>query len=337
MTAVRRTSFNHPACSENTLPSGTNAVITPAQSRIIDAAEAILQDPCVTDQDRAFIARQVVQVTLPHADPGQVPVWKRTNGYLTLSIRPGWDHEHNCPRGYPYGTLPRLLLFWMTTEAVRTGKRRLELGPTLASFMRELGLDPARGGKRSDAYRLRDQLQRLFRATISFEQNQHEGQKIGQKWIDMQVAQQGELWWDPVSPEQPALWGSWVELGEAFHEAIIGAPVPVDLRALRALKKSPLALDLYAWATYKTYSVNRSGKQGQPEPWKSLQRQLGCDYANPRHFKAAARIAIRKVQAVFPGFRVEEYPDQYGGGLVVQRGTLSVPRRQAGDALFTNQ
>ncbi len=27
----------------------------------------------------------------------------------------------NCQRGYPYGTLPRLLLFWLTTEAVRTG------------------------------------------------------------------------------------------------------------------------------------------------------------------------------------------------------------------------
>ncbi len=74
-----------------------------------------------------------------------------------------------------------------------------------------------------------------------------------------------------------------------------------------ALKKSPLALDLYAWATYKTYSVNRSGKEGQTVPWRSLQKQLGCDYSNPRHFKAAAKIAVRKVQAVFPGFHVEEY------------------------------
>ena len=51
---------------------------------------------------------------------------------MTLSIRPGWDHERNNIIGYPYGTLPRLLLFWMTTESVRTGSRRLELGSTLA-------------------------------------------------------------------------------------------------------------------------------------------------------------------------------------------------------------
>ncbi len=57
--------------------------------------------------------------------------------------------------------------------------------------------------------------------------------------------------WDPVSPKQPALWGGWIELGEAFHETIIAAPIPVDLRALQALKNSLLALDLYAWATYQ--------------------------------------------------------------------------------------
>ena len=125
---------------------------------------------------------------------------------------------------------------------------------------------------------------------------------------------QGELWWDPVSPEQPALWGSWIELGEAFHDAIVASPVPVDLRALRALKKSPLALDLYAWATYKTFAVNKSGKEGQPVPWRSLQKQLGCDYSNPRHFKAAAKIAIRKVQSVFPGSRSTSTSTSTGAG-----------------------
>lgn len=319
------------------IPAPRTRLIKPSHYRIINAAEAILQDPYVSDQDRAFIARQVVQVTLPHADPGDVPVWKRSNGYLTLSIRPGWDHDKNCPRGYPYGTLPRLLLFWLTTEAVRTGSRRLELGPTLASFMRELALDPGRGGKRSDAYRLREQMQRLFRSTISFEQSQQDGPRTGKKWLDMQVAPQGELWWDPVSPEQPALWGSWVELGEAFHDAIIASPVPVDLRALRALKKSPLALDLYAWATYKTFAVNKSGKEGQPVPWRSLQKQLGCDYSNPRHFKAASKIAVRKVQSVFPGFQVDEYVDEHGGGLIVKRGTTSVARRKDAGTLPKNQ
>jgi hypothetical protein len=32
------------------------------------------------------------------------------------------------PIGYPFGSIPRLLLFWITTEAVQTKVRRLELG-----------------------------------------------------------------------------------------------------------------------------------------------------------------------------------------------------------------
>lgn len=40
------------------------------------------------------------------------------------------------------------------------------------------------------------------------------------------------------------------ELGEDFFKMVTASPVPVDMRALRALKRSPLALDLYAWLTY---------------------------------------------------------------------------------------
>ena len=72
-------------------------------------------------------------------------------------------------------------------------------------------------------------------------------------------------------------------------------------------------------------------------PWRSLQKQLGCDYSNPRHFKAAAKIAIRKVQIVYPGFRVDEYVDDQGGGLIVKRGTPAVARRKDGGAILTDQ
>ncbi len=50
--------------------------------------------PVPTDSDRAFLARQLVQATLPHSDPGDVPVWTRTNGRLTLVVRP--HHDHWC-------------------------------------------------------------------------------------------------------------------------------------------------------------------------------------------------------------------------------------------------
>jgi hypothetical protein len=37
-----------------------------------------------------------------------------------------------------------------------------------------------------------------------------------------------------------------------FFEQLVAAPVPLDLRAVRALKRSPLALDLYGAAGTQT-------------------------------------------------------------------------------------
>lgn len=68
-----------------------------------------------------------------------------------------------------------------------------------------------------------------------------------------------------------------------------------------------------------------------------MQKQLGCDYSNPRHFKAAAKDAIRKVQVVFPGFQVDEYQDSQGGGLTVKKGTTSVAARKDKPALLTDR
>jgi Plasmid encoded RepA protein len=184
-----------------------HAPLTHRHLKLLDAAEAIRIHPDKTEA--AFMARQLVQATLPHKNPGDVPAWSRTNGNLTLTIRPGWDSRENRVIGYPYGTIPRLLLFWITTEAIKTKNRRIELGNSLTAFMRQLGLNPDNGGtgaKRSDARRLRDQMQRLFQATISFQQVREEKGRTGQAWMNMQVAPKGILWWDEKHPAQTTLW-----------------------------------------------------------------------------------------------------------------------------------
>jgi hypothetical protein len=286
--------------------------LTRAHIKLLDAAVEIALDR-PTEQDAAYIARELVQCTLPHKNPGDVPLWKRTNGNLTLGIQPGMNIRTGESYGYPFGTVPRLLLFWITTEAVKTKSRRLELGNSLAGFMHELGLSPANGtGKRSDARRLRDQMQRLFQARISFQRDLTRAVKVkggnieqqhGQAWLNMDVAPRGELWWDDKDPEQPTLWGSWVQLGEDFYRAITAAPVPVDVRALKALKRSPLALDLYAWLSHESYRAHKSGKS-RFVAWSCLMEQLGAEYSDPKDFGKYARAAMRKVQAVYPALKL---------------------------------
>lgn len=287
--------------------------------KLADAAVDFREKKEASEKDKAFLTRQLVQATLPHSNPGDVPVWGRTNGHISLVIRPGWDNKKNQTIGYPYGTIPRLLLFWLTTEALRTRSRRIEFGNSLSSFMRELGLIPT-GGRWGSITRLRNQMDRLFQATISFESLKDVKNNRGKQWLNMQVAPKGELWWDLEKPEQSTLFDSWVELGEDFYNAIVSAPVPLDMRALKALKSSSLALDIYAWATYKVFSIGQNSRKEQFIPWKSFMEQLGVDYGNHREFGRKCRESFRKVRAVYPAL-VVEYLD---GGFRIESGDSAV-------------
>jgi hypothetical protein len=268
---------------------------------LVAAADIFTDAP--SDKDLAFLTRYLVQCTLPHRNPGNVPVWTRSNGNLTLGIVPGIDLKTRKPVGFPYGSVPRLLLYWMTAEAARTRNPRLELGHSLASFMREVGLDPSRGGKRSDARRLREQMERLFRATISFQQDTDDGSRATKSWLNMQVAPKGELWWHPKQPEQAALWGSWIQLGPDFFDAITSSLIPLDTRALAKLKRSPLDLDLYAWCAYNAFRAQKSGNAVWIT-WRKLAQALGADYGRAKNFQQKALGSLKRVQLVFPGLHL---------------------------------
>ena len=49
----------------------------------------------------------------------------------------------------PYGNLPRLLIAWLCTEAVRTQSPELVLGSSLSEFMRKLDIHTQSGGRAS--------------------------------------------------------------------------------------------------------------------------------------------------------------------------------------------
>ena len=72
-------------------------------------------------------------------------------------------------------------------------------------------------------------------------------------------------------------------------------PVPVDIRALRALKGSALALDLYAFVTYRAFRATRDGR-AQFVTWEQLMGQLGAGYKDPRNFRKKARATLRKIE-----------------------------------------
>jgi len=244
-----------------------------------------------------FMAKFLVQTTLPHSEQ-TCTQYVRTDGNVTLRI------TDVGAIGLPYGSYPRLILIWMTTEAVRTGNRELELGSSLSRFMAQLGLQ-ATGGHWGTIPRFRDQMQRLVGATISTRwssdangQNQSGGENL-------LVADRFHLWWTPQELPHGSLAKSSVTLSVNFFEQLVAAPVPLDLRAVRALKRSPLALDLYAWATRRVSYLSRPTLI----PWESLRRSFGAGYADTPQGRSCFRVkaieAFRRILTVYPELKIE--------------------------------
>ena len=86
------------------------------------------------DPDRGFMARTMALCSLPRSNPGNITQYMRKNGPYTLVMSATGINK------LPFGNLPRLLLAWVCTEAVRTQSRELILGRSLSEFMRKLNM-----------------------------------------------------------------------------------------------------------------------------------------------------------------------------------------------------
>ena len=246
----------------------------------------------------AFSARATILATLPYRDPGDLPYFGRKNGGYWLSIRPGVDIERKVLLGYPYGNIPRLLLAWMTTEAVRTKCRTIALGDSLGDFLSQLGLS-ATGGRNGSITRLRNQMNRLFGAHIvcQYSGPGRESRK------SFQVAAGDDLLFNPLQPDDTGQWRSNITIGYDFFQEIINRPVPLDIRVMQAIKQSPLALDIYAWLTYRMSYL----KKPTLVPWRALAIQFGSDFARLRDFKKCflEQLAVVKVLYCHARFSTE--------------------------------
>ena len=221
-------------------------------NQLVTASEA--------DPDLGFIARMMALCSLPRTNPGDRLQYKRVNGPYKLVMIAGADCK------LPYGNLPRLLLAWVSTEAVQTQSREIVLGRSLAEFMRTLGVYSS-GGRVQ--IRLRNQMRRLFSAHVQLVyEDEH-----GEARVSSSVADRTELWWNERKPDQSSLWDSKIELSEKFFKEIINHPVPIDMNTLTALKRCSLGLDLYLWLTYRTFSL----RAPQQLTWRQLYRQFGAD------------------------------------------------------------
>ena len=248
------------------------------------------------DPDLGFMARLLALCSLPRTNPGNRHQYKRVNGPYKLVMIAGADNK------LPYGNLPRLLIAWMCTEAVRTQSRELILGSSLSEFMDKLGMDSV-GGART---RLRNQMRRLFNAHVQLVYED----KLGEASVSSSVASRTEFWWDPKRPDVPMLWDSKIELGEKFFNEIIHHPVPLDMNTLKALKRCSLGLDLYLWLTYRTFALRASLRLS----WRQLYHQFDANPSNKpdkravQDFRRKVLRELKKIKLAWPELNYSTVP-----------------------------
>ena len=183
------------------------------------------------DPDMGFMVRLMALCSLPRTNPGNQLQFKRVNGPYTLIMSATGEYK------LPFGNLPRLLMAWVCTEAVRTQSRELNLGRSLSEFMRSLGVFGSdSGGSRGVRTRLRNQMTRLFTASVRMVYKDEHSETS----VSSLVADRTEFWWKPKRPDERTIWESKIELGEKFFNEIIQHPVPLDMNILKALKRCSL-------------------------------------------------------------------------------------------------
>jgi hypothetical protein len=289
------------------------------QIRALNRAVSLWED----DQpDIGYMATVFAQTSLPYRDPGLTARWGRRNGRLSLTIQPG-EYIDDAGKvrsiGIPYGVIPRLLLAWMSTEAKRTKTRHLVLGESLADFMEKMELAPT-GGRWGTITRLREQMNRLFLASIVVRYDSSETRDAGGR---VNIVDQFELWWAQGAPGQRTLMPSYVELSQKFYDEIASKAMPLKWEVLQALRRSPLRLDIYLWLTYRMATLKRPAVIS----WDDLRGQFGSQLANTKQgrsqFRRDFQGHLRQVLVHYPEAQVEPTPT----ALVLRPSPTHVRRR----------
>ena len=231
--------------------------------------------------DHAPIIRQDGQYTLVITPKAIV---QTIDGQQTLTVL-----------GVPYGSLPRLVLIHIMTEAVRTKSRCVVLGASFTDWMRKMGFRTISYGPRGSATLIRQQLDRLLACEwmIRWDGEGPDGAKeFGIREIKLTNDYVG-------SDAKGGNFRREIFLTEGFFDHLRKHAVPLNEHAIRQLRDSATALDLYSWLAYRLPRI-APGRTATLS-WQQLAVHFGNNGNNIRKFRQTVRDAWeRQVSAVYP-------------------------------------
>ncbi len=132
------------------------------ERQCFEAGAAVMQDDRF---DLNVLHSGFAMTGLPHKSIKDL-VWERAGGQdgeVTLLIESGhWQDKR--PVGIPYGSIARLILIYLSSEAIANNSQVVELGANMKSFLGRMGISA--GGKSRQI--VRDQSQRLSMCNLTF-------------------------------------------------------------------------------------------------------------------------------------------------------------------------
>lgn len=269
------------------------------EQRITAASAAIRAQPG-NIEDASFLHSVLCQCALPRkAVEGRTFERRMQGGAASLLLEAGrlWIGSEWVDQPLPYGSRPRVALVYLISEAVRTQSPTVDVGASTHAFLKRLGVDT--NGKGYARFKAQMRALAACRMTLGFTTGGIS------RTVDSKIVREFQAW-TTDSDEQGVIWPGIVTLTTDFYQAVAEHAVPLDTRAIAALSHSSLALDLYAYLSHRLYRVQR--QDGVLLPWQTVMDQFGQEYAtrSPRAFRQEFREALRQVQQVYPGAKLED-------------------------------
>lgn len=260
----------------------------------------------------SFTHAVLCQVGLPRSKT-DAREFMRKSGDAWVNVQAGWLDEGNGPvqQPIPYGAMPRLALAWVSSYAKRYNTREIPIGESAAEFLRLMGME-SQGARYATLHKQMHALA-ACRLQLGFKGRTFNGQPV----------EQFDAWVAHGKVGQRTLWPGVMVLSDVYFNSLMESAVPLDNRALQALKGSALALDVYAWLAHRLHRI-----EGRPVilHWKSIREQFAQEYAGKdpdKDFKKKFLPVLRSVQVVYPQAKVK----QVTGGLMLMGSLPPIPKK----------
>lgn len=287
---------------------------TPPRTLILKEAARAIEESRPKGEEVSYLHSILCQIGLPRAKVDGDTFERHSMGNA-LEVRAGkiWNGRELVQQIVPYGPLPRLIMSYISTYALRHNTTAIPFGDSNNDALRLLGIEKA-----GTTFRMfRTQLSALSSCTMTL------GFNVGEvaHTFHGQPVEHFEAWIANAG-DQRTLWPSAIHLSHRYYETLKDHAVPHDLRALSSLKGSAMAMDVYLFLAARLFRVRQGGVTIY---WHQLKDQFGQEYAETKDFKKAFKKALTLALIAYPGAKVRVVP----GGLKLLASPPAVDPKEA--------